>query len=87
MQHIVPGWTPVWSEEMAMGRALTLSDTGKSVLHEAEALLRHYEAVFGPVPDWVIGDLTLAQQVALLTVADRLHMRLADHDMVVGEYL
>jgi hypothetical protein len=50
-------------------------------------VVRHYEQHFGSVPDWVADDLNLSQQIALLASANHLHMRLADHDMVVGEYL
>jgi hypothetical protein len=41
MRRIVPGLTPVWSEEMAKVSALMLSDTDKSVLRQPQALFLH----------------------------------------------
>ena len=64
-----------------------LSTAGSDVLAETWEVVRHYEQHFGAVPDWVTDDLRLPQQIALLASANHLHMRLADHDMVVGEYL
>ncbi len=70
-----------------MRRTTKLSPVGDQVFKGAWELLRHYEKCFGPVPEWVINDLTLPQQVSLIATATKLHMKLADHDMVVGEYL
>jgi hypothetical protein len=64
-----------------------LSAAGSKVFSETWKVVRHYEQHFGSVPDWVADDLNLSQQIALLASANHLHMRLADHDMVVGEYL
>jgi hypothetical protein len=70
-----------------MRRTAKLSAAGEEVARATALLLREYEHHLGEIPDWVLDDLSLPQQIALLGSATRLRMPLADHDMVVGEYL
>ncbi len=70
-----------------MVRTNKLSKTGMHVCQQAYQVIRDYELQFGEVPEWVDVDLALTQKIKLLDQANALRMRLADHDMVIGEYL